>query len=87
MGSTLLERLIVGAKVKIGAEYAAMNPDYSEGDVIELVEGFFERINGFNNEIDTAPSVWNDRLKEYDSIYHLFGNRLENFRDCVVLTT
>lgn len=38
-------RLIVGAKIRIGKQYAE-NFGFEEGQIIELVEGHFEYDNG-----------------------------------------
>lgn len=81
----LEELLIVGAKIKIGKEFAKENPWFNEGEVIELVEGYFEYDNGLYTETQTAPSLWDEDAKEYDSIYHIFGNDLEDFMDCEVI--
>jgi len=80
----LEKKLIVGAKVKFGKEYAKFSKSI-EGEVIELIEGEFEYDNGLYTEIQTAPSIWDARQKDFDSIYHLFGNNLENFLDCEII--
>ena len=78
--------LVVGAKIKIGKEYAEEN-SCVEGEIFELVEGHFEYDNGLYTEDQTAPSIWEEISKEFNSIYHLFGNNLENFMDCELLPT
>jgi hypothetical protein len=78
------EQLKVGTKIKIGEEYAKKY-NCTPGEVLELVNGQFEYDNGLYTEIEEAPSVWNKELNEFDSIYHLFGNDLENFMDCEIL--
>lgn len=76
--------LVVGAKIKVGKKYAEEN-SCVEGEIFELVEGHFEYDNGLYTEDQTAPSIWEEISKEFNSIYHLFGNNLENFMDCEVL--
>lgn len=84
--NTLESKLIVGARIKLGAEYCK-DSGYKAGEVITLIEGEFELENGLFTETVTAPAIWNEELREFDSIYHLFGNDLEDFADCEVLTT
>lgn len=78
-------KLTVGTRIKIGPEYAAYTDSFEPGQVITLVEGQFEYDNGLYTEYETAPSVWNEEDNDFDSIYHLFGNELEDFMDCEVL--
>lgn len=80
----LEEKLVVGAKIKIGKIYAKEH-FCTEGEILELVEGHFEYDNGLYTEDQTAPAVWDEKRKDFDSIYHLFGNDLEDFADCEVL--
>ena len=83
-GEHLKKQLIVGAKIKIGERYARstnMKPD----EIITLIEGEFDYENGLYTEVQTAPAIWCEKQKDYDSIYHLFGNDLEGFGDCEVL--
>ena len=77
-------KLEVGTKIKIGEEYSQEH-GYKKGEIIELVDGTFEHDNGLYCETQHAPSVWNDRNEEFDSIYHLFGNDLEWFMDCEIV--
>ncbi len=78
-------KLNVGTKIKIGEEYASKY-GLKPNEVIELIEGEFEHDNGLYTEIQYAPSVWNKGNEDFDSIYHLFGNDLESFMDCEVVT-
>lgn len=80
----LEEKLIVGTKIQIGKKYSEQY-GFKEGEIIELMEGYFERDNGLFTVEETAPSVWCKKQKDFDSIYHLFGNDLENFLDCKIL--
>lgn len=79
------EKLIVGAKVKIGKQYAS-EYGFNEGEIIELVEGSFEYDNGLYISSQYAPAIWDDTQKDFDSIYHLFGNDFEHFLDCEIVT-
>lgn len=78
-------KLIVGAKVKISEQYAKEVGGYKAGTVITLVEGYFEYDNGLYTETQTAPALFNGE-DDFDSIYHLFGNNMEYFYDCEILT-
>ncbi|MFY7988741.1 MAG: hypothetical protein ACOVNP_07665 [Flavobacterium sp.] len=82
----LAAALVVGAKVKIGKEYAEKIGKFFEaGQIIELVEGHFEYDNGLYIEDQTSPSWWDAEEEDFESIYHLFGNKLEGFMDCEVV--
>lgn len=80
----LEEKLIVGAKIKIGKEYSK-NHCFEEGEIIELVMGHFEYDNGLYTECQECPAVWDEDSKDFDSIYHLFENDLSGFMDCEIL--
>lgn len=77
-------QLKVGTKIKIGQQYAAQF-GFKEGQIIELVEGYFDYDNGLYTETQVSPSVWDDERQEFDSIYHLFGNALEHWLDCEIV--
>lgn len=77
--------LIVGTSIKIGKQYADECGGFEAGQSITLVQGYFERDNGLYDVTETAPSVWNESDKEFDSIYHLFGNNLEHWYDCEII--
>lgn len=81
----LEEKLVVGAKIRIGKTYAEHTGYYKGGEIVELVEGYFDYDNGLYTETQTAPSVWGEADKDYSSIYHLFDNDLQNFMDCEIL--
>ena len=84
----LEEALQVGTKVKIGPNYAKKNGwgyDLKPGQVIELIEGYFDEDNGLYCYTSSAPSIGPDEAGEYDSIYHLFGNDFEHFMDCEIV--
>jgi transcription antitermination factor NusG len=76
--------LIVGAKIKIGKEYSALH-GFEENEIVELIEGVFENDTGECIETEYSPAIFNDELKDFDSIYHLFGNDFEDFLDCIVI--
>ncbi len=80
----LESKLVVGTKIKYGKQYAEF-AGVNEGEVIELVEGSFEYDNWLYTENQTAPSIWDESQKDFDSIYHLFGNDLEDFMDCEIV--
>jgi hypothetical protein len=84
MKKRLEERLVIGTKVKIGPLYAK-DHNCQAGEIIILVEGYFEYFNGLYTETQTAPSVWDEERKDFDSIYHMFGNDLEDFMDCEII--
>ncbi|CAM1366201.1 conserved hypothetical protein [Tenacibaculum litopenaei] len=83
----LKEKLVVGTKIKIGIKYtkSLRFGNLKAGDVIELIDGEFEYDNGLYTETQSCPSIWNEKSKEFDSIYHLFGNDFENFLDNQIL--
>lgn len=79
--------LVVGAQIKIGRRYAKEVGGFKPGEVITLIEGYFERDNGLYTVTETAPSIWDEGSRDFDSIYHLFGNDLENRYDCKIVKT
>jgi hypothetical protein len=85
MNKELEEKLVIGAKIKIGKEYASDSFSLESGQIITLIEGSFDYENGLYTETHTAPSIWIESAKDYDSIYHLFGNDLEDFEDCKII--
>lgn len=83
----LEDLLVIGTKIKIGKDYSEhCHNSLKEGQVIELINGSFECENGLYSYIEDAPSIWNEKQKDFDSIYHLFGNDLDDFMDCEILT-
>ncbi|HUT44459.1 MAG TPA: hypothetical protein VMW95_08995 [Desulfobacterales bacterium] len=75
--------LKIGDKIKIGKKCAA-RVGLKKGEIIELIEGFFEYDNGLYSETQTAPSIESDDGDD-DSIFHLFGNNLEDFLDSEII--
>lgn len=84
MNEQLEQGLQVGTKIKIGKKYSEEH-GFEPNQIIELVEGVFDEDNGLYTTTSTAPSVWNETLDEFDSIYHMFGNNLEDFMDCEIV--
>lgn len=67
--------LVAGDKIKIGERYAKLvNYFFKPGEIIELVNGIYH-----------CPSWWNERTKDFETIYHLFGRHLEDFLDCKII--
>lgn len=80
--SLLLKVLVPGVSIKIGTAYASRG-GFEEGQIIELVNGIFEVDDGYGRT-ETAPAIWNESQKEFDSIFHLFGDDLD-IEDCEIL--
>jgi hypothetical protein len=78
------EKLIVGVKIRFGKQYAKKHCA-TEGEIITLVEGDFEYYNGLYTTTEYAPSVWDEEVGEFNSIYHLFGNEFENWMDNTIV--
>ena len=83
----MTQKFKVGDHIRIGKKYSECVGQFEPGQIITLVEGQFEYDNGLYMEYQTAPSIWNEEDKDFDSIYHLFGDDLEDFMDCEVITT
>ncbi len=83
----LEEKLIIGTQVKIGKQFAdyIRIDELTEGKIITLVEGHFEYDNGLYIQDQTAPSWWNKDADDFESIYHLWGNKLTDFMDCEIV--
>jgi hypothetical protein len=82
----LENKLIIGTKIKFGKKYADFVGLSDIADtIVELIEGSFEYDNELYIEMQYAPSIWNKEDKDFESIYHLFGNDLEDFLDCEIV--
>ena len=84
---SLKSELKKGTKIKLGVEYCNFMGEelsFKQGDTIELVEGYFEEYNGLYSYESKCPSILVNG--EFESIYHLFGNELEYFKDCEIVT-
>lgn len=78
--------LKIGDKIKIGKKYSIFsNNQFKPGEIIILIDGEFDEYNGLYTETLHAPSIWDEEQQEFDSIFHLFGNDLEDFLDCEVI--
>lgn len=82
----LIDQLVIGAKIRLGDKYCQAT-GYDKGTIITLIEGALDHDNGLYTEIQSAPSIWDEEQKEFNSIYHLFGNDLEDFTDCEILNS
>jgi len=78
------ENLIVGAKIKIGKEYAKESR-FTEGEIITLELLPFEYDSDFGGGVEDAPGVFNGY--DNDSIYHLFGNNFEWWMDNEIIVS
>ena len=81
------KKLIVGAQIRIGPQYVEQVGGFEVGEVITLINGYFENDNGLFVEDVECPAIKCGSLDDYDSIYHLFGNNFEHFYDCEILTS
>ena len=81
----LVKLLTVGTKIKIGRICAKVTEGFKEGQIVELIDGEFDEDNGLYSYTSNAPSIWNKEDGDFESIYHLFGNNLEDFLDCEIL--
>lgn len=74
--------MTVGKVIKFGEEYRKKH--HQELQYAQLIDGYFDHDNGLYTETQSAPSIYNgDEGEEgFDSIYHLFGNKLEDWMDC-----
>jgi len=85
----------VGDKVILGKEYCKRNDIAYTGKELEFVDGVFDNDNGLYCYETSAPSLpnelvyretdWNYCYGELESIYYLFGNKLENIMDCKII--
>jgi hypothetical protein len=83
---TLESQLVVGTKIRIGKRYVEeYNESFNEGQIIELIEGYFEHDNGLYVDTIPCPSIATED-DDFDSIYHLFGNKLEYWFDCEIVS-
>jgi hypothetical protein len=82
----LEKKLVVGARIRIGEKYRKSSAGlFKTNQIIELVEGIFEYDNGLYTTYQTCPAWWDEKAKEFESIYHLFENDLSDFMDCEVV--
>ena len=77
--------LKIGDKIKIG-EKSALTTGIKSGKIIKLIKGYFNFENGLYCETQIAPAVKSKEYPgEYESIFHLFGNDLEEFLDSEII--
>ena len=76
--------LLVGTKIRIGKKYAQEVGGLEEGEIITLIEGYFEHENGLYVETHSCPAIPSGD-DDFDSIYHLFGNKFEYWYDCEII--
>ncbi|WP_313568803.1 hypothetical protein [Acetoanaerobium noterae] len=55
------------------------------GEIIMLTPQTFEYDNGLYTEYQESAGIYNEEEGEPESIYHLFGNKLENILDCELI--
>lgn len=77
----LEKELKVGTIIKIGNDASELC-GLPAGKIITLIEETFEKYNGLFDETENAPSIYDE---EFLSIYHLFGNDLEDFFDSEII--
>jgi len=77
--------LEVGMRIRYGKHYAEKYSSIKEGDTIDLIEGYFDEENGITSVMVTCPAIWDEDRQDFDSIYQLFGNDMEDFLDCEIV--
>lgn len=55
------------------------------GKIIKLTPQYFEEDNGLYVYYSECPGIFDEENGEAESIYHLFGNDLEDFMDCKLI--
>lgn len=81
---TIISKLKPGVKVRIG-EKSSVKCGFQAGEVVTLQLGSFDYENGFWTETIQGPAVWNETVDDWDSVYHIWGNDLEDFLDCEII--
>lgn len=75
-----------GDKIKFGEQYCKEERrEDLLGQTIMLTPQLFEEDNGLTTYFSEAPGIYDVEEQEADSIYHLFGDYLENVHDCEVI--
>lgn len=75
-----------GDKIKFGIIYCnRTGRKYLLNKTIELIMQPFEYDNGLYTENQDCLGIFNELEDEPESIYHLFGNNLDEFYDCKLL--
>lgn len=79
-------RLKSGDKIKFGIKYCNKTGRKDlMNKTIMLTPQYFDYDNGLYCETQECPGIYDEKEEEADSIYHLFGNHLENFHDCILI--
>ena len=79
-------KLKSGDKIKFGKKYCRKTGRKDLlGKSIMLTPQYFDEYNGLYCYQSECPGIWNESENEADSIYHLFGNSLEDFLDCELI--
>lgn len=77
--------LVVGATIEYGPKYKKFSG--TKLDSVTLVLGHFDYYDGLGYNTESCVAVWDEESDDWDSIYHLFGDELEYFMDCKIITT
>lgn len=79
----LENKLKVGVTIKLGDDFKNKFKGFEGRKTITLINCDFDYENGLYTETQTSPGIENG--DDCDSIYHLFGNDLEDFMDCEIM--
>lgn len=75
-----------GDSIKFGKKWCkAHKSNDLINKVVKLTPQWFEEDNGLYCYETECPGIWDEENQEADSIYHLFGNNLEDFMDCELI--
>ncbi len=75
-----------GDSIKFGIKYCTVSGRKNLlNKTIKLTPQWFEEDNGLYCYESCCPGIWNEKEKEADSVYHLFGNDLEDLMDCKII--
>ncbi len=75
-----------GDKIKFGVIYCNKTGRRNlMNKTIMLTPQSFEYDNGLYTEDQECPGIYSETEGEPESIYHLFGNKLEEFYDCLLI--
>lgn len=75
-----------GDSIKFGEIYCKeYNREDLFGKIVKLTPQYFENDNGLYVSTTECPGIYDEANDEPESIYHLFGNNLENIMDCQLI--
>lgn len=75
-----------GDSIVLGEKYCQENSrEDLNGKTVKLTPQYFEDENGIYSYFNEYPGVYNEENEEAESIYHLFRNNFENFKDCELI--